>query len=629
MIRNEMTRLVKNPKFKVLFLLLTSMLALNIITSLPDKQYETLYKSLPQEKEMVLNEPFYSELMNTEGGFDIVNQVDYIVNRKKSITSEIDNLEAMLKSGLLDSKKDIKKVDDKINFYNEQLYLELSVENIKLTEKRLSSILPIISILIVGVFLGLLVFYDDYEGGFNKLYKTSKMGLSRLFYKKLLLYLLILFASTFVFYLVDYILVSKTNYLIQSIQSYSNVYKPMTVLNYLNIHYIKIISVTLLVSTLICCMSFMIKRTPVVWLLVSLISLFQWLLSVFISSQSKVTFFKDFNIYTMLFKYKYEYPSFFLKVISILLILNVIVLGILYLFYTGKLELNKQFNLNLSLKSTNLLLNSLYQVLITSGGIFVLVVIFLFSLYNMSGFKISDKPGERSYIEYKQQYIGKIDDALINRLDDLSVIMEDSVNKKDTFLKEVEVHPDKGNDIYLENHEIFEIAKNESNLQRLIQEVELSLEYGVEHIVDNRGANLLLMIDQYKFLSVNLIVLLGSLSLIGYHQSKLKMAQNNLPFIKTSKVGEKRFNRVENKSLLILSTLSTGLLMFMHFIKIERRLPIDWKNSLRDLLIIDVNISLALTYLLVLLAFSLLGFGFIKIGSASYQYMQISKYKKE
>lgn len=628
MIRNEMTRLLNHPKFKIMILLLTGIFALNILASIPNKQYDTLYKSLPQDKETVLNEPFYSELMNTEDGSDIINQVDYIENRKKAITSELDNLEAMLKSGLLDSKRDVKKVDSKINFYNNQLNYELYVENVELTERRLNSMYPIISILAVGVLLGLLIFYDDYESGFNNLYKTSKMGLSRLFYNKLVLYILILFLSAFVFYLVDYIIISKNNYIIQSIPSFSNVYKPMTVLSYLNIHYIKIILLTLLVSTSICSLSFVIKRASIVWLLVSLISLFQWLLSVFISTQSKVSFFKNFNIYTMLFRHKFEYPSFYLKVVSIILMLNVLALGVLYLFYTGKFTLNKQFNLNLSLKSTNVLLNSLYQVLITSGGGFVLVIIFLFSLYNMNTFKLSDKPGERSYIEYKQQHIGRIDESLINRLEDLSNVMNQSVTQRDILLKEVEADPDKANDIYLENYEIFEIAKDEGNLERLLQEIELSLEYGVENLVDSRGANLLLMINQYRFIIMNLSVLFGSLILIGYHQSKTKMSENNLPFIKTSKVGEKRYNKIENKSLLILSMLSVGLLMLMHFIKIERRLPINWNNSLRDLLIIDLNISLGLTYLSILLVLSLLGFVFIKIGSVNYQYKQIRKYKK-
>lgn len=620
MIRNEWTRLYKYPKFKLLVVFLMGMLILNIGTSFPDKRHDALYNTLPTQKEDILNEPYFSELMNTDGGFEIVSQAEYIVNRKETITKEIDNLESMLKSGLLDSDKELKQVEQKISFYKSQLDLDLSIENIKLSETRLNSLIPTIGLLIIAVFLAILIFYDDYEAGFNSLYKTSKMGLSRLFCNKLMLYLILLLVSTMAFYTIDLIILSKSNYLVQSIPSYTNVYKPMTVLHFVSLSYIKILFLSVLVSTLVTCMLYTIKRQSIVGLIVALIALFEWLLSIFISSQSKVAFIKNFNIYTILFKYKFEYPSRFMKFFSVLTILATLLLILLYLFYVGKLKFNKQININLSLKSTNILLNSMYQVFISSGGIFVFILILLFSLYNMNSFKISNKPGEKSYVEFKQQYLGKIDDNLIERLNEFEVIMHETVVEKNRLLKEVELNPDKANEIYSENYEIFEISKNEDNLQMLREEINLSLEYGVNHVVDNRGANLLFMVNQTRFIILNLTVLWGSLILIGFHQTKLKIDQNNMPFIKTSKVGIKRFNQIEDISLLMLSTLATGLLMLLHYRKIKGRLPINWMNSLRDLLILDSSISVIVMYLIVLCVISIIGFLFIKLGSLYYAY---------
>lgn len=377
--------------------------------------------------------------------------------------------------------------------------------------------------------------------------------------------------------------------------------------------YFILLFTTITTSSLLVILMILTKKRVYATLLFSMIMFVQWFLSVYIPIGSKFEILKTINLFTIFsnlsFGFVYQSSLTFIVLIG-LMVMFIVITYVLFTKFTGK---GIQFKNVIKLKSVSMYLQIGYQVLISSGGILALLFIFLYSMYGISNFKVSYKPGQKNYLEFKTNYIGEIDDNLLESLADMKEEMDSVIIIRNLALREMEKNPSLTNEIYSQYKYEFEFSKNENNLAILLEEIETAKYFGIRSLVDDRGPKLLVMYQQPVFFSINMLVLLGSLFLVGLFQGRLKKNHNNYFFILTSKSGLCVFEKKEKVVLLLLSFISTSLLMFLHLFKIRRLFPINFSNSLSDLLISNMDISLYILWIVIHIILTILGYLVLKI----------------
>lgn len=113
-------------------------------------------------------------------------------------------------------------------------------------------------------------------------------------------------------------------------------------------------------------------------------------------------------------------------------------------------------------------------------------------------------------------------------------------------------------------------------------------------------------------------VLLVPMFFLGYQQYHLIYDRRNEGFIHVSKTGMKNYRKTHRYSLLIDSMMMSITMIAMHILKITKVLNVDFSNTMKDLLITSIPVTLKTSVVLVWVMLTLMSYGIGRIGNQVY-----------
>lgn len=276
--------------------------------------------------------------------------------------------------------------------------------------------------------------------------------------------------------------------------------------------------------------------------------------------------------------------------------LCIILIGLFYILYVKDFSVDiLKRSKKVVLKTTNSILHILRELLIPSKGILAIVVVLLFSIYQYNTFKMTNDYKEVYYQEFKKQYLGPINE---DRYEDILIDqkeIQECYEKSFIIWELVEEDPENAAELLMENDTTLYKAKNLENIGRLRVEFEEAMELGLNNLVDNRGANLIVMKDKEIYLIECISILAIPLIFVYMNFRKQMAIPSYSTVIKTSKTGEKKYLLFSNGLFVLLVIFNTILMIYGHIIRIEKVYPIDLSYTLKDILFANVGLSLSNT----------------------------------
>lgn len=613
----EISVLFKKKICKYLILLIVLSLGFSFshlkTSTVYDNFYNTHYNQLESFKQ-----PLYALVPECEENYYLITHINYLINRKDAYAFNIDMLEKKINSSLF--KDDIDKLRHELSFENTRIKEETKFYDTYINEKILKNSLLIYCLYIVGIILICSLFYDDIQNGQLQIFKTYKNNLKDIFKSKIFAYLSFLSICTLLFIFIETIQLDG-NYSIYNMESLSETFINLNLTRYVAFKYINAFFNTILFSTIFMTL-LLVTRNYVI----SLTSAFLGLLVSFFTYSTSMSNLKYFNIYYFMFGDKFQYNGMNTFLYIVRLILCILFIVLFYYLYT------KDFSVNLFkkskktvLKSTNSIIHILRELLIPSKGILAIAVVFLFSIYQYNTFKMSYDYKEEYYQEFKKQYLGPINDERYEEiLDEYDEIQE-------CYLKFMEIQEiaekdeEKYFELMIKNEDVVIKAQKLENMGKLIVEFEEAMSLGLTNLVDNRGANLLMMKDQKLYLIECLSILVLPLIFVYVNFRKQMTLPSYITVIKTSKTGETKYLLLNNLLYVLLVILNTAIMIFGHLIKIKKSYPINLSYTLKDILLVNIGLSLKTT----LFIFSIVVIiGIVIVSMLSYFIMNTSSSNK-
>lgn len=586
----EISVLFKKKICKYLILLIVLSFGLSFshlkTSTVYDNFYNTHYNQLESFKQ-----PLYALVPECEENNYLITHINYLINRKDAYAFNIDMLEKKMNSSLF--KDDIDKLSHELSFEKTRIKEETKFYDTYINEKILKNSLLIYCLYIVGIILIYSLFYDDIQNGQLQIFKTYKNNLKDIFKSKLFAYLSFLSICTLVFMFIEMILLDG-NYSVYNMESLSETFININLTGYVAFKYINaffnIILFSIMFMTLL-----LVTRNLVVSTTVS----FLGMLVSFFSYSTIISNLKYFNLYYFMFADKFQYNGMntFLNVIKLILCILFIIL--FYIFYV------KDFSVNLFKKSTktvfkttNSIAHISRELLFPSKGILAIAVVLLFSIYQFNTFKITSDYKEVYYQKFKEQYLGPINEE---RYEDILADFDEIQECNEKFLeiqKVADQDIDKYFELMIENEYIANKAQNMDNIIKLKAEFEEAMSLGLKNLVDNRGANLLVMKDKEIYLAECLSILALPLIFVYMNFRKQMTLSSYSNVIKTSKTGEKKYFIFSNLLFVLLTMLNTIIMVVGHITKIEKFYPLNLSYTLKDILFANIGISLSTTLII-------------------------------
>ena len=581
----ELFVLTRKKIFKYLILLIIFCLGLSLTQLKPSSDYDNFYDAYSNQLELFDKDESYQLIPVSNEGEYIYYQLKYLVNRRNKIIMNVDMLERKIESSLF--KDDLDELKLELTFEKEKENEEVKFYNTYLNEKILSNNLLIYCLYIMGISLAISIFYDDVKNGQSQIFKTYKNNLKNIFKSKLFSYMFLISICTLAFMFIELILLDG-NYSVYNLKSFSETFMNLNLIEFIVLKYLNAFINTILVSTMFMSVLFATRN-----LVVTMISSFLGMLMSFFAFATTMSNFKYFNLYYLLFVDKLQFNG-----VNTLLSISKIILcvGFVSLFYLIYL---KDFNFDFfknrkkaGLKSTNVILHILRELLFQSKGILAITIVLLFSVYQVNTFKISSDFKETSYQQYKTNYLGTISNSKYEEILYEYQVVQENYSK---FLEIEEIanqNPEQSIQIYRENEDIISKAQNMDNIQRLKAEYEEAMELGLSNFVDNRGSNILLMKDQPIYLLECLSILVVPLVFIYISFRKQMTIPSYSNIIKTSKLGVKNYFNLSDILFVNLTVLNTLIMVVGHIIKVKKYYLLDFSYSLKDILYANSNLSI-------------------------------------
>lgn len=614
----ELFVLSRKKTFICLILLIVLCIGISLKPINTSIAYDNFYKIYSNKLELLESDSLWTFLPECKEREYLANQISYLIERDEEITTNIEMLEKKINSTLF--KDDLDTLNQELKYENTRLQADVKFYDVYKNDTILNNNTLIYCLYIIGILLIASIFYDDIKNGQLQIYKTYRNNLKDIFKLKLLSYFSLLSISTIIFMLIEMILTNGNNS-IYNFESLSETFMDLNMNGYIIFKYLNAMINTVLFSTLFISLLLIVRN-----LVVICTTFFLTMLASFFAFGNIMSSLKYFNLYYLMFVDKLQYNGVNTVLNITKLSLCIIFIVLFYVIYVKDFSIvifkksKKQV-----LKTTNSIIHGLRELLIPSKGILAIAVVLLFSIYQYNTFKMSYDYEEVSYQNFKVNYLGPINEDRYNEILEEYNEIQDCYEKYIEIQKFAEIDPDKYFDLVAENKEVVIKAQNFENIGKLKTEFEEAMMLGLDNLVDNRGANLLVMKDRGIYLIECISILALPLIFVYISFRKQMTLPSFLTVIKTSKTGEKKYLNLCNLLFTLLVIFNTILMVIGHVIRIEKFYPIDLSNTLKDILFAKISLSLSAT-LVIFIIISILGI--ILISKLSYLIMNKSSSNK-
>ena len=569
----------------VLIVLCVGIISKPINTS---SEYDNFYNKYSNHLNLIDKENIWPFLPECEEREYLYDHIKYLNQRHDEIQVYVDMAEKKANSSLF--KDDVNKIKQELSYQNERLQADVKFEDTYINDKIINNFLSVYGLYIISSILIITLFYDDIKNGQFQIFKTYKNNLKNIFASKMFSYFMFMGFSTIAFILVE-IIHLEGNYSVYSMESLSETFVNLSLVEYVALKYLNAFINATLFSTLLMTVLLLTRN-----LVVTMTSIFLGMLISFFSFGSIMSSFKYFNLYYFMFVDKLQFNGMNILLNIIKIMLCILLIGLFYVLYIKDFSVDIfKKSKKVVLKTTNSILHILRELLIPSKGILAIAVVLLFSVYQYNTFKMTNDYKEVNYQEFKKQYLGPINE---DRYEDILIDqkeIQECYEKSFIIWELVEEDPENAAELLMENDTTLYKAKNLENIGRLRVEFEEAMELGLNNLVDNRGANLLVMKDKGIYLFECISIL--ALPLIFVYMSFRK--QMTLPsystIIETSKTGEKKYLMFSNVLFALLIIINTIIMIVGHIIKIQKVYPINLSYTLKDILFANIGLSLSTT----------------------------------
>ena len=584
----ELFVLTRKKIFKYLIILIILCVGISLKPINISSEYDNFYNKYSNNLDLIDKENIWAFLPECEEREYLHNQIEYLIQRTEEIQLYVDMAEKKANSSLF--KDDVNKIKHELAYQNGRLNADVKFEDTYVNDKVLSNYLSVYGLYIISVILILSFFYDDIKNGQLQIFKTYKNNLKNLFLSKLLTYLGLVGLCTIVFMLTEMLQI-EGNYSVYNLESLRETFINLDLIGYVVAKYSNAFVNSILFSILLMTILLVIRN-----LVVTMTGLFLGMLTSFFAFGSIMSNLKYFNLYFYMFVDKLQYNG-------LNNVLNITKLGLCILFVILFYVIYvKDFSIDIFkkskkvvLKTTNSIIHILRELLIPSKGILAIAVVLLFSIYQYNTFKMSFDYKEVSYQEFKKQYLGPINEERYQEiLDDQNEIQE-CYEKSIIIWDLIDKNPENSAELLMENEEILNEARDLENIGRLRTEFEEAKELGLDNLVDNRGANLLVMKEKEIYFIEFICILAIPLIFVYMSFRKQMILPSYSTVIKTSKTGEKKYLLFSNGLFVLLTIFNTIIMIVGHIFKIEKFYPLNLSYTLKDLLFANVGLSLLTT----------------------------------
>lgn len=498
----EIKKILKNPIFQILIILflLGTILHGFIFTHNPSFQalsadyikinqdYQTKKLDVNTDLEIYLHQFQDTKLFKSE----IQEKLSYYTYLEKSE----DQLIKKLKSDIFSSERDQRRLTYQLKEikYNQSIKLEFTNTSYFLNILKTGSIYYLF-ILVVGFIAGFYLIMIDQETGLLQLYQTTKTGINRLFLRKIQSVILIV-ASLFIMKVsIQLLFLWRHGFSfslpIQMVHTYSVFLGKISAIAYLLLANILNFFLVLMILFVFLLVYQIIKNTLIAFVLVGFGVLVEFLMHQLISVISAWKLLKIVNIFYVLDMGNNTYFQYSLKSILFLMIgivvLFLIIFSVYSFLYIKNYSFKKKIFFNIHMKFKKLIVFQVLDSYYFKKYMIVLFVLCGYLVYDYAKYNVINKPEVAMLNTVQKEYLGKIDDDLLNKLEDrklhythllqryyflldkLESLGEEELNEFQKLSKEVIVVP------YFEN---------------VYEEIHIAYENGATYYVDNQGVKL-------------------------------------------------------------------------------------------------------------------------------------------
>ena len=512
---------------------------------------------------------------------------------------------------MFDSPSDQKRLDKELSFYKILSEENIEMESTYKVEKSLSNNLFKYLMPLISIFLVILIFSEDIENETLSLFMTTKKSLSKLFIVKSFVYLSIMTSIVISLAFVTFFKTGFSTLPIHAMSIFKDVVGNVNILSFIGLESLRLFVNSLIAGFGLLAVFIVFKNQALAFIGIISLYFIEAIMYLLIPVNSSFAYLKYYNVFYLSFIDRLQFMTINNSINLFLMFVLIFVFLTSYSFYRIYKRFNVSVNKGVSLRTTNLNFQSVYQLLINYRGIIMITIVILFSLYNIQGFSVSTRSDELSYQMFKENYLGPITESLEIRVNEEVILITDAQKESINLREYINKHPEEANKLYAEKDHVFKMANDYENIIKLQAEIESAKELKIEALVDTRGTDLLFMKNQSMFLLQNMLVLIIPILIFGFYQGLHSFNKQNLSLVYTSKKGLNPYLRSRQLALIILSFISVLTIMGLHFFKISSHLPLDLSVSLKQQMVINIDVPLGIgfvgLYLLLALTTSMLG----------------------
>lgn len=609
MIINEFKRILARPQGKALLIFIFVSFLLSGFNIQTSSDYNDTYTQYVKDTSKFFKANEQVLIDYNDGTSYFWDQANYINVRDENIEDRITQIKAKKETGLFDSLSDQKRLNQELVFYE-----KLSDENIEmqqsyqvdkvLNDNTFRYLIPLVSGLLI-----MLIFSEDIENETLSLFMTTKKSLSKLFMVKSFVFLTLMASMVSLLIFTTLFRTDFSNIPIHSLFTFKDVMGNYTILGFVIKESIHLLINSILLGYGLLSLFIIFKNQAMSFIAMLSLYFVEAVLYLYIpvnSGLAYLKYLKYLNIYYLTFVNRLEFLVINNSIYFCTIVVLLFVMVFAYLLYRIYKRWDISINKGIPLRTTNLTLQSIYQLLINYRGILMIIVVLMFSFYNIQGFSLFTRPEEASYQLFKKDYIGEITLDLEHRINKDDVMITEAYQKSLVLRDYINKHSEKANELYAENDHIFKMANNYENIKKLKAEVLEAKKLDVKALVDTRATDLLFMKGQTFFIVQHLAVLFLPIIIFGLYQGLHSFSALNLSLVKSSKLGLKPYLRSQRIGIISLSFTSVLVILGLHIFKVVSNLPIVFSNSLKQQMILNLDIPLWLGLLLLYFTLSLI-----------------------
>lgn len=506
----EMKKIITRPILLLLmaiFLLVTIVHGVIIIYSPSFQELNTIYEKCNADYQSgVLNEDT-SLMVYLPGEDDLAlsNEIQEKLSYYSNLEEDVQQIEQKLQSALFSSEADQNKLQKQLEDVKHNQSIELKFVNASYYLSVLQTgSMYYLCIVVIGFILSYYLIMVDQETGLLQLYQTTKAGLSKLFIHKvvsIVVAVIALFAlkvgvQTVLLYVSGFPMDTP----IQMIYTYSSFLGDVSALEYLILsNALNCILVLFIIFTFL--LIYQLSRSTIISFACIGVGIFvEFLMHQLLSVISQWKLLKIINVFYILDMGNNDYFQYELSsVMWLFVVAGVLWLGVFCVYsllYIKNVSFHKQIYFTLQPKWKKVFHFQLFDSYYLKKYIWIVLALIGYLTYDYMKYNVIRDPNVNVMNSVRQQYLGKLDEAYIQELDEKKQQYDSAIAQYYEKIDYVSNLQDQATDeMFMELDELSEVALEGERFNVVYEEIKMAYENGATYYVDNQGVKLWLQED--------------------------------------------------------------------------------------------------------------------------------------